>query len=101
MHQENAVYNINNLNILKIILQAVFDNLRPVSLDKDSLNEQIQAHRVLVSDIQDHKARVQGVAEKCRGASGAQEMVNTVKLLLKEHLQFGCKMPLKQCTLFN
>ena len=54
----------------------MFDNLRPVSLDKDSLSEQIQAHRVLVSDIQDHKARVRGVAEKCRGAPGAQEMVN-------------------------
>ena len=54
--------------------------MRPVSLDKDSLNEQIQAHRVLVSDIQDHKARVQGVAQKCRGAPGAQEMVNNLSI---------------------
>ena len=58
----------------------MFDNLRPVSLDKDSLNEQIQAHRVLVSDIQDHKARVQGVAQKCRGAPGAQEMVSNLSI---------------------
>ena len=59
----------------------MFDNLRPVSLDKDSLNEQMQAHRVLVSDIQDHKARVRSVAQKCRGAPGAQEMVRVSKFL--------------------
>lgn len=56
----------------------MFDDLRPVSLDRDALNAQLQAHRVLVADIQDHKGRVQGVAEKCRGKPGAQEMVSAV-----------------------
>ncbi len=47
-----------------------------MSLDKDALSEQMQAHKVLVSDISDHKAQIQRVAEKCRGAPGAQEMVS-------------------------
>ena len=51
--------------------EAVFDNMKPVSLDREALHEQIQAHRVLVSDIENHKASVQDVVEQCQGTPGA------------------------------
>ena len=38
--------------------EDLFNNLRPVSVDKDTLNEQIQAHRVISSDIDNHRAQV-------------------------------------------
>ncbi len=72
----------SRLSISFLSFQAVFDNLRPVSLDKDALSEQMQAHKVLVSDISDHKAQIQRVAEKCRGAPGAQEMVRSSIIVL-------------------
>ena len=77
---DNNLLLFETMSICGVNFRRFFDNLRPVSLDKDSLNEQIQAHRVLVSDIQDHKARVQGVAQKCRGAPGAQEMVRNLSI---------------------
>lgn len=53
--------------------EAVFDNMKPVSLGRSQLNDQIQAHRVMQSDIENHKARIEGVVEQCRGKPGAED----------------------------
>ena len=55
--------------------EALFDNFHPISLERNALNDQMQDHRVLVADIESHRAQVDTVAEQCRGSPGAEDKV--------------------------
>ncbi|CAH1789990.1 unnamed protein product, partial [Owenia fusiformis] len=46
--------------------EDVFDNLAPVSLDTDELNQQIMAHRVITTDIANHKPAIEALATQAR-----------------------------------
>ena len=57
VHSKDAVHNLDSLLKWTTETENLFKNMTPVSLDRDVLNEQIQAHRVLTSDIESHKSQ--------------------------------------------
>ncbi len=73
---KDADHNLTSLLTWVKDTEAVLDNSQPVSLDREVLNEQIQAHRVLASEIENHRAQVDSTIEQCQNKPGAQESVN-------------------------
>ena len=76
--------------------EAVFDSMKPVSLDRAALNNQIQAHRVLVSDMESHKGRIDGVVEQTHDAAGAddklEQLVDRFDILDSRAQQRGAEL---------
>ena len=52
--------------------EDIFDNMAPVSLDKNILNQQIQAHRVLHADITSHQGNIDATVDQASGVEDAQ-----------------------------
>ena len=98
--QENVVDKQHRLNQAVVQSQDVYrqldgllewvkqaqDNLNNspiISLDKNALNEQTQAHMILCSDIENHKAKLNSLEEKCQGKEGTESRLDEL------HDKFG------------
>ncbi len=75
VESQDVNHNLDSLLGWVMETEGLFDNMGHVSLDKEALNNQIQAHRVLVSEIENERARVQSVTEQCAGTPGAEDKV--------------------------
>ena len=78
VHSNDAMHNLDVLMDWICDTESLFDNIRPVSLDRAALNEQIQAHRVITSDIDNHREQVDSIAEQCRGQAGSEDKINNM-----------------------
>ena len=76
VQSKDAIHNLDSLMEWVSETESLFDNIRPVSLDSKALSEQIQAHRVITSDIDNHREQVDSVVETCRGQPGSEEKIN-------------------------
>ena len=74
---KDATHNLDVLLNWVSETEIFFRNMKPVSLDRDALNEQIQAHRVLTSDIENHKSQVDTIVEQCQG-QGYDDKINNL-----------------------
>ena len=55
--------------------EDLFNHLRPVSVDRETLHEQLQAHRVVTSDIDNHRVQVDNVSEQADSNPALQPKV--------------------------
>jgi hypothetical protein len=74
----DALHNLDILMDWVCDTESLFENIRPVSLDRVSLNEQIQAHRVITSDIDNHREQVDSIVEQCKGQPGSDDKINNL-----------------------
>lgn len=77
VQSKDAVHNLDSLLKWTTETENLFNNMTPVSLDREALNEQIQAHRVLTSDIENHKGQVDAIVDQCQG-QGEDDKVNNL-----------------------
>ena len=78
VQSQDAIHNLDSLMDWVNETESLFDNIRPVSLDSTALSEQIQAHRVITSDIDNHRQQVDSVVDTCRGQPGSEEKINSL-----------------------
>lgn len=58
-------------------VDQIFNEMKPVSLDRETLTQQIQAHKVVTADIENHRPQVDTVVEQCQEQPGtSDEAVN-------------------------
>ena len=72
VQSQDAEYNLQAMFDWINETQALFDNMQRVSLDKDVLNEQMRAHRVVTSEIENHKSQIDSVSELCEAYPASQ-----------------------------
>ena len=75
VQSKDARHNLDVLLAWVRDTEDTFMNMQLVSLDRDCLSEQIQGHRVLASDIDNHKAQIDSIIEQCQD-QGEDEKIN-------------------------